>query len=258
MRIQFNEFLKNNFLQSSTNLLSHNPPILLFENRQGKNIYGIERITQDHPLIRFVTEKIKKFGGALSYYPLSACQVNFIHPSIPSGIYVYSVARWSLTGARDFERLEYIVKRMGSDIYVEGDIAELLVNAAALKGKDWLGVEGEIDLNQVALIQDNCRAELEENFYKFRDSYQREDIDRIEQMIRGLEVHLNRKRINLNTRINTINITNDQKRMRILPALRGQLNKEELKVSQKIAELKLKGELKSEDSLVSSGLILVN
>ena len=76
-------------------------------------------------------------------------------------------------------------------------------------------------------------------------------------MIRGLEVHLDRKRSNINNRINTINLTNDQKRMRILPALRGQLVKEEIKVDQRIAELKLKGQLKSEDQLVSSGLILV-
>jgi hypothetical protein len=77
-------------------------------------------------------------------------------------------------------------------------------------------------------------------------------------MIRGLEVHLDRKRMNLNNRINSISLTNDQKRMRILPALRGQLKKEEIKVEQRIAELKLKGQLKSEDRLVSSGVIFVH
>ena len=136
-------------------------------------------------------------------------------------------------------------------------MAELLVNTAALKGTDWLSAAGEVDLELVASLQDMCRAELEENFYGFRDAYEREDADRIEQMIRGLEVHLERKRINLNTRINTINLTMDQKRMRILPALRGQLTKEETKVEQKIAELKLKGKLKSDEKLVSSGLIFI-
>jgi hypothetical protein len=257
-RVAFAEFLKDNFLQSTTNLLSSSPSTLLFENRQGKSLFGVERVTQDHPLVRFVTENLKKSGRGLSYFPVSACQIQMVNPGIRNGIYVYSVARWSLTGARDFERLEYVVKNIEDHEPIEGDLAELLVNTAALKGSNWLGAPGEVDLKLVASIQDKCRADLEESFYSFRDSYQREDIDRIQQMIRGLEVHLDRKRSNLNNRINTINLTHDQKRMRILPALRGQLKKEEVKVEQKIAELKLKGVLKSEDRLVSSGLILVN
>jgi hypothetical protein len=257
LRISFTEFLSDNFLQSATNLLSSNPSVLLFENRQGKTPFGVERVTQDHPLVRFVTESLKKTGAVSTYFPVSACQIDPVHPAIKKGIYVYSVARWSLTGSRDFERLEYVVKNLDSKELIDGDMAELLVNTAALKGVDWLSAAGEVDLEMVANIQDTCRAELEESFYEFRDSYQREDADRIEQMIRGLEVHLDRKRSNINNRINTINLTNDQKRMRILPALRGQLKKEEIKVEQRIAELKLKGQLKSEDRLVSSGLISV-
>ena len=257
LRISFTEFLSDNFLQSATNLLSSNPSVLLFENRQGKTPFGVERVTQDHPLVRFVTESLKKTGAASTYFPVSACQIDPVHPAIKKGIYVYSVARWSLTGSRDFERLEYVVKNLDSKELIDGDMAELLVNTAALKGADWLSASGDVDLELVASLQDMCRAELEESFYEFRDSYQREDADRIEQMIRGLEVHLDRKRSNINNRINTINLTNDQKRMRILPALRGQLTKEETKVEQKIAELKLKGKLKSDDKLVSSGLIFI-
>jgi len=257
MRLAFTEFLKNNFLQPSTNLLSHTQPILLFENRHGKTIYGFERITQDHPLVRFVTEKIKKSGGASLYCPVSACQINSFSPSVSSGIYVYAVARWTLTGARDFERLEYVTMNIESKEFIEGNLAELLVNTAAMKGSDWLGAGGELDLNKVATFQDNCRADLEKNFLEFSEAYQREDSDRLDQMIRSLEVHLERKKINFNNRFNAINATNDQKRIRILPALRGQLKKEEVKVEQKIAELSLKSKLKLNDMLVSSGLILV-
>jgi hypothetical protein len=112
-----------------------------------------------------------------------------------------------------------------------------------MQGSDWLGAGGELDLNKVATFQDNCRADLEKNFLEFSEAYQREDSDRLEQMIRSLEVHLERKKINFNNRFNAINATNDQKRIRILPALRGQLKKEEVKVEQKIAELSLKSKL---------------
>ena len=258
LRVAFAEFLKDNFLQSSTNLLSPNPSVLLFQNLQGKANFGLERVTQDHPLVRFITEILKKSGGVSSYFPVAACQIKSSHLAFKKGIYVYSVARWSLTGSRDFERLEYAVKRVDCNELIDGDIAELLVNTAAIKGSDWISAAGEVDLELIATLQDKCRAELEESFYEFRDSYQREDIDRIEQMIRSLEVHLERKKLNISNRINSITQTHDQKRMRILPALLGQIKKEEIKVDQRIAELKLREKLRSDERLVSSGVILVN
>jgi hypothetical protein len=57
---------------------------------------------------------------------------------------------------------------MGSQELIEGDMAELLVNAAALKGADWLSASGEVDLELVATMQDVCRAELEKSFYGFK------------------------------------------------------------------------------------------
>jgi hypothetical protein len=136
-------------------------------------------------------------------------------------------------------------------------LAELLVNKAALEGHDWLAASGEVNLFQVAAMQDECRAELEENFISYRDSYGREDIDRIQQMIRFLEFHLERKRKSLELRIQLLSDSPDLKKKRILPALRGQLQKEQVRVEQKIAEIRLREKLDARDKLVSSGLILV-
>jgi hypothetical protein len=52
-------------------------------------------------------------------------------------------------------------------------------------------------------------------------------------------------------------VSTDVKKKRILPALKGQLQREQVRVEQKIAEIRLREALQARDTLVSSGLILV-
>lgn len=256
-RLDFTAFLQKNYLQGKTGLLSASPPKLLFENRLGKSALGIERVTQDHPLIRFISAQMLERGSNSTYFPVSACKVSMSDPRFQPGVYVYSLARWTLSGSRDVERLEYVAKRLSDGVLLDGDLAEWLVNKAAHDGVDWLAAAGEIDLSHAAATQDECRAELEESFIGYRDAYGREDVDRIQQMIRFLEVHLERKRRNLQERIQNLTQSGDTKKKRILPALNGQLQREQVRVEQKIAEIRLREKLEARDALVSSGLILV-
>ncbi len=256
-RLDFTAFVQKHYLQGKTGLLSVSPPKLLFENRLGKSPLGIERVTQDHPLIRFVSSQMLERGSNSTYFPVSACKVVMADPRFQPGVYVYALARWTLSGSRDVERLEYVAKRLADGVLVDGDLAEWLVNKAAHDGADWLGAAGEVDLEHAAATQDECRAELEESFIGYRDAYGREDVDRIQQMIRFLEVHLERKRRNLQERIQNLTHSGDPKKKRILPALKGQLQREQVRVEQKIAEIRLREKLEARDALVSSGLILV-
>jgi superfamily II DNA or RNA helicase len=256
-RLDFTDFLQKHYLQGKTGLLSATPPKLLFENRFGKWSLGIERVTQDHPLIRFISSKMLERGSNSTYFPVSACKVSMSDPRFQPGVYVYALSRWTLSGSRDVERLEYVAKRLTDGALLDGDLAEWLVNKAAHDGSDWLGAAGDVDLKHAAATQDECRAELEESFIGYRDAYGREDVDRIQQMIRFLEVHLERKRGNLEDRIQNLTDSADVKKKRILPALKGQLQREQVRVEQKIAEIRLREKLEARDALVSSGLILV-
>jgi superfamily II DNA or RNA helicase len=256
-RLDFTTFIQQTYLQGKTALLSANPPRLLFENRLGKSITGVERVTQDHPLVRFVSAQMLERGSSNTYFPVSACKVSMADPRFPPGVYVYALSRWTLSGSRDVERLEYVAKRLPDGKLIDGDLAEWMVNKAAHDGLDWLGASGELDLVQAAELQDECRAELEEAFIEYRDAYGRQDVDRIQQMIRFLEIHLDRKRQSLLERIQTLTVSADIKRKRILPALKGQLQREQVRVAQKIAEIRLREKLEARDTLVSSGVILV-
>ena len=257
-RVHFSDFLQVNRLSGKTGVLSTSPPVLLFENKLGKTKAGVEKVTQDHPLVRFVAEKLRAAGAGPGYFPVSAVELmSNTTTSQPPGIYVYFVMRWSVSGSRDIERLEYLVKGLDNSSLIDGDAAELMVNTAALEGRDWLGAAMHVDSQQAASLQDTCRSELEERFRAFAAAQKREDADRIRLMVRSLEHHLENKKRKSQELIARYSASGDARRVRMIPAERGRLNKEMQRVEGRIAELRLKEDLKAHDSAVSGGVIRI-
>lgn len=256
-RVDFSDFVQLNRFHARTALLSSTPPKLLFENKLGKVKSGVEQIAQDHPIVKFVADKLKVVGQGPVYFPVSAMEITGSDAKVAAGIYVYVVARWSFSGSREIERLEYMVVSLADKLFLDGDAAESLVNLAALQGRDWLSAGTEVEANQAATLQDYCRADLEERFLAFRDSHKREDADRIRMMVRSLEHHLENKKKKSHERIDGYQLSGNPKRIKMIPAEVGRIKKETLRVEQRIAELRLRAETKAQDSVVSSGLIRV-
>lgn len=258
-RVAFKDFLQARRLVGRTGLLSPQPAQLKFENRLGKSPPGVERVTQDHPLTRFVSEQLLAGGSYSAYFPVTACEVDSPERRLPSGDYVYVVARWSVSGARDIERLEYAARRIVDGRDLDSDSAEALVNMAAIQGREWLSAGNELDGAEVAALQDQCRAELEENFGAFSAAQRREDADRVQMMIGTLSHHLERDRRKLDEFVELAQRSQDKRLLRVIPARRGQFKKKETRIEQKIEELRLKSERSdARDSVVSSGVIRVN
>jgi len=257
-RMDFSDFVQANHLQSRTALLSSSPPRVLFENRLGKSKVGVERITQDHPMVRFVSERLKLAGQGPVYFPVAAVDLDAITSGFVAAVYVYMVARWSVSGSREIERLEYMAICLDNGYVLDGEVAESLVNKAALDGRDWVSAGAEVDAMRAAGLQDDCRAELEEQFVKFRDAHKREDSDRIRLMVKSLEQHLEKKKQKSKERTDGYLLSDNPQRIRMIPAEKGRLKKETLRVEQRIAELRLRAETKAQDSVVSSGVIRVS
>ena len=208
-------------------------------------------------LLLIISERLKLAGQGHIYFPVSAVEIDPIVANVSPDVYVYMVARWSFSGSRDIERLEYMAICLRDAKVLEGDLAESLVNKAALEGRDWVSAGGEVDANRAASLQDDCRAELEEQFVKFREARKREDSDRIRLMVKSLEHHLERKKQKSQERISEYQHSGNPKRIKMIPAERGRLKKETLRVEQRVEELRLRAETKAQDSVVSSGLIRV-
>lgn len=255
-RVEFSSFLERQGFQGRTKLVSTEPSVLLFDNQLGKSNFNIEKITQDHPLIKFVTEQMRQSDK--HFYPVSAIQLNANTLSMASpGVYVYAIKRWSLSGSRDVERLEYFMTNMDGSERVAGEKAEYLINAAALEGRNWLSVSNEVDNIKVAEIFDECQNQLDNNFKEFQESHQREDRDRINLMVNTIHKHLERQSQQIKDRITNYKLFGTVKQQRLIPAEQGKLKKLETRLIGRIDELKLREKLVSQSSFVSGGVIKI-
>jgi len=255
-KIHFQRFLESNQLIGKTRILAMTTPVILFENQVGIKKYGVEIISQYHPLIRFVSEELRAKGKAGGYFPVAAAEVSSMHiKDIPAGTYVYAISRWSISGARDIERLEYAVKSVDTGKWLDNDVAESLVNTTAMEGRDWHGASTVLNHVATAKAYDGCLEELEKRFEIFEGDIRRENSDRIHLMINTLERHRNKQRLKIIERINMYETSGNGKKIRLIPAEKGKLNKLNQKIDEKIAGLRKKQVLESSEGIVSGGVI---
>ena len=257
-RLRFDEYLSRSYAQHKTQLLSKNPPLALFENKVGTSGYGIERITQDHPLIRFISDHRSQKNQAGLYSEVAAIEVQAPNTNIAPGIYVFAVARWELVGSREIERLEYCVKRADDGLPLSPEDGELLVNRATIDGNDFISAKNLVDGQAASDIFEHCRTELEESFFEYRDAFEREDHDRISMTMKTLQEHHARKKAQLNDRIKAAQESGDEARIKNIASLRGRIKKEDESIRLRVEELKAKAtKVEARNSLVSAGVIRV-
>ena len=257
-RMDVEGFQASNRLSSRTAVTALNPPLMLFENRVGRSLPGVERVTQDHPLVRFVAEKLRTSGDGPVYNPVSAVELGAdVETNLPPGAYVYVVTRWTISGCRDLERLEYRVRGLDQTVLLEGEQAELLVNMAALKGRDWLGAATAVDGIKAADYQSLCLEELEKAFMDYVAYHERENSDRIRQMVRALEHKIENSRRKTENQVERHIASGDKRRLGLVEAARARFEKEAKRLRAKIDELMLRDKVKAQESMVSSGVIRV-
>ncbi len=257
-KLQLKGFLEANQLSGKTRILGTRKTRLVFENQVVSRRYDVEVISQYHPLVRFVSERLKSKGRAGGYFPVTAAEVSSLKlPDMLQGTYVYAVSRWAVSGARDIERLEYAVKNFDTGEWLEAKDAETLVNSVAMEGKDWHGVESTVSSVEVACAFDECEERLEEGFKVFEGDIQRENSDRIHLMINMLERHKDNQVLKLQGRIRLAKESGDAGKIRLIPANEGKIRILNERIEERIAGLERKQVVGSSQSFVSGGVVCV-
>lgn len=143
-RASFEQFLLERESSLETTDLLSNPSLeLRFINKRAPEPRGIERVTQGHPLIRFISaittqESISKDKtAALSL--ICASNEAGVYSKIPKGIYAYSAQLWTveLKGLlKRRSKIGYVAINMKTQEPLSDEQAEILVTHAASYGQD--------------------------------------------------------------------------------------------------------------------------
>lgn len=192
-RYDLDRFVSENHLNAQTRLSSsHQSKIRChFKNKvQGDNSKAVEYINQFHPLVRFVSHKVRE--SSMRYYsPISVELDRHNIPDVDRGTYVFIVKLWSVRGIRHIERLCVVVKKLGNENgFLPDEISEKLVTTAARQSNDWLSAKNEIDLDVAKEEVCTCQLRCDDSFDEFAKSITHENNDRADIQERTLRQHL--------------------------------------------------------------------
>jgi len=228
----------------------------LFENLLQRPRHDVEVISQYHPLVTFVSRKLK-VDESRRQAQIAALRVDRgLVPNVLPGTYAFAVKRWSLMGERDIERLAFEAVHLDADgSSLSPDDAERLVTMSAMRGKDWINAPGELDPDAMEDAFDQAVERLEGRYREYVQSAERENRDRIRFQVETLEKHESSGISDLQERIRELRLSN---RLRIIPALEGKIRKLRERTEQKKAELRMRSDLTHEQRLACGGALRVD
>ena len=143
-RASFEQFLLERDSSLETTDLLSNPRLeLRFINKKASEPRGIERVTQGHPLIRFISAQTtqeaisKEKTAALTL--MTTPNSSDVYAGIPKGVYAYSAQLWTIELKGSFKRrskIGYVAINLMTGESLPDEQAEILVTHAASYGQD--------------------------------------------------------------------------------------------------------------------------
>jgi len=255
-RVDLRQFIEEQRLSRQTLLVGYGGagrPRFLFRNRIGGTPLRIEVISQDHPVVRFVSYTLGRLGKG-HFFPVSAMDLAGVAlPELLPGTYVYAVNRWSVTGARDTERLVFCASHLeDAASFLDPDVAEKLVTTSAMNARDWHGVANVLNQDQVVAAYNGCLDRLEHDYESFKGDIQRENTDRVSLMIKTLEYHRERQLARYGE---TLAKHRMNRRLNIIPAVEGKMQRVRQSIDERVLSLRQKQQISSSEGRVSAGVI---
>lgn len=156
-----------------TELLSNHDLKLRFRNKQGTEPRGIERVTQNHPLVKFVTDWNGRHRAP--NYQLSAVTLKESAETrqklkdVKPGTYVYRADYWRYAGIKRAKgQLAYAATDAETGASLTPDQAEILVNLASRQGVTFNG-RLNVPAETVLDLDDSNEEALGSRFAEYRD-----------------------------------------------------------------------------------------
>ncbi|MFP3937176.1 MAG: hypothetical protein ACLFVW_02450, partial [Phycisphaerae bacterium] len=198
------EYVRKARIASDTSLVraGTRPVRCRFENRTtASGADHVELMSQFHPLVRFVSNKITEREEQLT--PAVAVQLrrSDVPDKAPAlGRYALAGVRWSVQGLQAVEKLVFAAIHLdGQKKLLSRMEAEQLANHCARPGRDWFEAASGLDLKSVSRLADDALfGELDEEYEEFVEDIRRRNEDRADLQIRNLQRHLDRQRRKLN------------------------------------------------------------
>ena len=258
-RHALSEFIRLNNLSGQTQLdqYSARPIVCRFKNRvlAGKPERK-ETISQFHPLVRFISDRISKTVPQLRpavSVKVSRCDLDI---SLGLGVYVLAASLWLIKGLRDVEKLVYAAVPLDRPETLLGeDDAERLAITCAAKGRHWLEVGHQCELQQVHHIaNDVLFGTLYDRFERYIEEERNQNEDRADIQERHRHRHFSRQKEVIERTLRNFRETG---RNRMIPATEGRLRSLDDWGERKRREIESRRKITSDSEEIFVAVVLI-
>jgi superfamily II DNA or RNA helicase len=253
----FDEFLRRRKLSGLSRLARSDARSVRckFENKSvSEGHRGVEVVSQFHPLIRFVSERIGASPQALLPAVAVECQASDLTAGIEEGIYVFSVQQWSMQGVQATERLHFGAWQLEPTRRALSDEdSERLVTAAANSGRDWVHLPTDLDLTIVArTVEEKCLGNAHAAYERKRAEVEARNFDRAQIQENTLSRHYESQMQKLR---NVLAVHRRRGRSGLMRATEGRIAALETRTSQRRIEIEKKRRLDHRSREICLGVV---
>lgn len=250
---QLHDFVQARKLFGQTRLTEGRSMNCEFANKVQTGRAAKENLNQFHPLIRFISDDLKRRGKA--HCSLVSMELpKAFAAGMKAGVYAFALQSWSFSGLREEEELQVRVAPLGKGKLLDSDESWKLVSCARTSGRDWLGAANEIDLSAVAVAIDLCAETLQFGFERTRREKENENLDRVAFQAESANRHLERQ---LEIQSQILATHRAKGNLRMIPLTEARVKKIRERFEVQEARLREKEKLRASPTEVSFGVIRV-
>lgn len=215
----------------------------------------IERISQFHPLVRFISEDLRQRDDPF-YRRIAMRMPQHLMSMVAPGAYAFAIDRWMTEGARGIqERLAYRATLItGEADPLTADSSEQLILRCATEGMDWLEAENVLDADLSRQAIERCQEALHADYQRYERSARSENEDRVGFQL--VSAHRQFERY-LAIKENILATHRSHGRHALIKATEAQITKLRERFQVREEELKRKAQLNIHHDEVCMGVLLV-
>lgn len=192
LRARLLEYVRTQQLSSGTALTEGRYASYVFSQKIAGVSNSHERITQFHPLIRFIGDELAK--TAAEFCPLVAVQMSPDRGGEWSeGIYVFVLQRWHFHGSRHVEEMRARAMSLDNGALLDLDRSLDLVSAAKVHGEDWHSARTVLSVEEAKNAIERTETQLQLDYERARRDRENANNDRVDVQTQSLKAQMKRQ-----------------------------------------------------------------
>ncbi|NET38823.1 MAG: DEAD/DEAH box helicase, partial [Cyanothece sp. SIO1E1] len=254
-KVDLQLFLSQYRCATPTKLHRSNAPVTCFFDP--KIASGIDKLKElldpTHPLILWIRSRYET--AAQKLHPVSAIRIDQQIIGLPPGLYVYSVQRWTFVGLKTESQIAYKIACCYDGELLPDHLSEAVLANVMQQGQSKPNAANLIDdIDYIVELQQQCDDFLDESFVAAWTESDIENKNHCDVQERSARDFSERKQQELSDRIQRFQASG---KTRIVPAIKGQLQKVNRELEVKLKTISQKQGISPEQVQLASGVIFV-